>query len=134
MKLRNQATILIVDQIDTVKATFEKHIEGLSKTYTYKCKKGDLVAGDQVIVIANDQYKMVTIVSVDSTPDIDPHSTYEYAWIVQKLDLTQYNKALEAEETLMAYLKEATRKKLIREVSETLKEDLPKEALTVTTL
>lgn len=109
MSLRNQATRLMLDQIDTVKCAFEATVNANTKLYTYKCKKGQFTAGDLAVIKDSvGRYKIVQVCSVDNTASIDAKATYDYAWLVDKVDKTQYEKCLAAEQTLMDYLKPKT--------------------------
>jgi len=108
-----------MDQIDTVQCSFDaKPIEGVTKLYTYKAKRGVYQAGDLAIIDNDGKYKFVVVVSVDEVPNIDPSAAYDYKWLVQKLDTTGYKRALAAEETLMQHLRNAERTKLLAQVKE----------------
>ena len=130
MNLRNKATILLLNQIETVQCGFDaKYVEGLTKLYTYKAKKGSYKPGDVAVVETNGQYKFVRIAIVDETPNIDPYASFEYQWLIQKIDFTDYQKALDAEKTLMEYLRNAERTQLIDSVKNEVKESLPESAM-----
>lgn len=131
MNLRNKATVLLIDQIETVQVSFSPYVTGLTKLYTYKAKKGTYKAGDLALVLSPDQkYKVVEVQHVDASPTIDPYAQYEYQWLVQPIDMTQYERCMAAEEVLMEHLRNAQRTKLINEVQTELKEALPAEVNT----
>jgi len=111
MSLRNKATILMLDQIDTVRACFDaKYVEGLTKLYTYKVKKGYVQAGDLALVLdTQNRFKVVQVVSVDDTPNIDVNSAFDYKWLVQRIDTTTYDKCITAENELMYWKAKATK-------------------------
>lgn len=57
------------------------------KLYTYKTTLS-VLPGDLVIVHTNDEFKSVEVVEVSTTqPELD---SFDYKWIVSKLDLTHY--------------------------------------------
>jgi len=126
MNLRNKATILLLNQIETVQCSFNaKYREGFPKLYTYKAKKGSYKPGDIAVVETDGHYKFVYVAIVDETPNIDPYASYEYQWLIQKIDFTDYQKALDAEKILMEYLRNADRTKRMESVKNEVKESLP---------
>jgi len=131
MKLRNKATLLLLDQIETVQVSFDSYLEGLTKLYTYKAKKGVYSKGDQALVIVNGKYKVVEVQIVDPYPTIDPSVDYEYQWLAQKISLSEYNKCIAAEDTLVDYLIQAERTTVIKAIQEELKEQLPEAAIQI---
>ena len=59
--------------------------------YTFKAEvDSGLVVGDFAVVHANDALKIVKIVQVHATPNIDINARYEYKWVVQKIDFTAF--------------------------------------------
>jgi len=134
MNLRNKATILLIDQIDTVQVTFDNdYIEGLSKLYTYKAKKDLVQAGDFALVMTSKgQFKVVKVAHIDDTPNIDPYASFEYQWLVNKLDLSIHSSCLEAEEELMNWLRKSERSLLVKKVQDELKESMTPEAIEAT--
>jgi len=135
MNLRNKATVLLLDQIDTVQVTFDaKYIEGLSKLYTYKVKKGYVQEGDLALILdTQQQFKVVQVVSVDDAPNIDPFAAYEYKWIYQKVDASIYDTCMAAEDELMEWLRKSERTSLVKKVQDELKESMTPEAIEATT-
>lgn len=66
--------------------------------YTYKAPLG-LIEGDQVVVeMPGGHMRVLDVVKVDETPQIDVDSDIDYKWVVQKVDKTQYNELLAKEE------------------------------------
>ena len=124
----NQATVLMLDKIDTVKVSFEPYVEGLTKLYTYKAPKRKYAAGDLAIVVANGTYKVVQVHSIDEIQDFDPYSEMQYKWLVQKLDLTDYNKCIQTEKNIANLLIEAERRAMYTAVQTELQERLGKSA------
>lgn len=135
MNLRNKATVLLLDQIDTVQVCFDaQYIEGLTKLYTYKVKKGYVQPGDMALVLnRNDKLKAVNVVAVDDTPNIDPYASYEYQWIFQRVDTSTYDKCIAAEDELIQWLRKSERSSLVKKVQDELKESMTPEAIEATT-
>ena len=99
---RNEATLLLLDQIETVGVCFGSYVKGMTKLYTYKVKKGEYKVGDMALALMNDgKYKVVCIQRIDTIPAINPNATWEYQWLVQKIDLITYNQCLAAEDAFM---------------------------------
>ena len=63
-----------------------------NKEYTYKTDI-DFEVGDIAIVKRGQDYKFVTVATVDAP--LDPNASFEYAWIVQKLDTTDFDNRLQ---------------------------------------
>jgi hypothetical protein len=63
---------------------------GSSKQYTYKTHIEDFKVGDQAVVDARGETKIVTITQVHKTPRLDPNAPYEYKWIICKVDRDEY--------------------------------------------
>ena len=64
--------------------------------YTYKTDL-DLADGDTVVVnTPNSGLQLVKVHEVHDTPQLD--EGFDYAWIVQKIDLTNYRKLLKEDE------------------------------------
>lgn len=111
--IKNKAMLLLLDQLDTVQCTFDStYVVGLSKLYTYKCKKGFCAAGDVAIVEQASKLKFVTVVSVDATPTFDIDASFDYAWIYSKVDYTVYSSCIEAEQKLVDYIQTSQAKSL----------------------
>ena len=68
------------------------------KVYTYKTRL-KLETGDKAVVHtptdAGHEYKVVTVVRVDDTPDIALTSSMDYKWIVQKVDTLEHGNLTE---------------------------------------
>ncbi len=89
------------------------------KIYTYKTSE-NFEVGDKAIVCPNGSLKVVQIVRVDDTPQIEFGSNVEYKWIVQKIDLDSYNDRLEREEKMSVFIRQAIANKQREEVSAAL--------------
>lgn len=92
-----------------------------SETYTYKAPiKAGYKAGDLALV---DSPKgglcVVTILEVHDTPQIDVDADFDYKWLVQKVDLTEYKDIQAKEAQFRQLLNEMERAK----VREQLKKD-----------
>ncbi len=72
------------------------------KPYTYKAPSDmALKVGDQVIVEVSSEFKVVTVVEVHETPNIDySNSSIHYKWLVGKVDMASYNKCLESDKLI----------------------------------
>ncbi len=67
-----------------------------SRPYTYKVNKLiKLEVTDQVIVPTVHGTKIATVWKIHDIPEIDYDAHYEYNWVIQKIDLGQYNKDVE---------------------------------------
>jgi len=84
-----------------------------SRAYTYKAAKAlGLAVGDLAVVHtanSNVGFKVVEVVAINV--EVDYSATFEYKWVVDKVDLTSYNKMRVAEQELLKELKEAELKK-----------------------
>lgn len=72
----------------------------LEKRYTFKTFL-DLKPGDVVVVpdnAYNKNYSVAMVNSVDAAPDIDFDADFEYKWIIDKVNMEQYEKVLQTEE------------------------------------
>ena len=74
--------------MEAVSVVFDKTNTG-GKEYTYKTDI-DFSIGDIAIVETSGEYKFVRVVGLNA--GIDPDAPFEYAWIIQKLDLTAHEK------------------------------------------
>lgn len=91
--------------LKTVAAVFK----GGSQVYTYKTHT-DFTVGDYAIVhTPSNGFQVVQITQVHDTPDLDPDSRVDYKWIVQKLDVTEYDKLVARDEELAVKVKDAQR-------------------------
>jgi len=111
MKNKHLITLL-QDNYTTVKAVFA----GGEKEYTFKSDI-DFEDDDLAVVHVNGIFKIVRIVSTDGIPDIDLDAEFEYKWIVQKIDRTEYHRKMELEKEahhkLMMLEKASQRERLL---------------------
>lgn len=82
---------LLRNDFQTVVVTFDESVNTHKKQYTYKLPKSITVAeGDKLLVLVRsrnpDAYKVVTVVSVDKAPKIDPEAQFTYKWAIGRLD------------------------------------------------
>lgn len=112
-------TISALQEFNTVSVRFSD----TSKTYTYKTKE-NFEAGDKAIVNPNGMLKVVTVIDVHETPQIDFGSNIEYKWIVQKVDTRAYEAILAQEEAIAVELRKSIAAKKRKEVKQELLESL----------
>lgn len=73
--------------------------------YTYKADLSlELQVGDFVVVHANHRLAIAQVVKVDDKPVINPNATYEYKWIVDKIDTAGFVKRLQEQDAIKALL------------------------------
>lgn len=89
----------ILSLLQGVYTTVDVRFENPGKLYTYKTRI-PFKRGDNAIVDVRGVLKLVEVVNVHHTPKIDYAATFEYQWIVQKVDTTAYEKVLEGEAEL----------------------------------
>lgn len=88
--------------------------EQCSRLYTYKVKLSDNPkVGQTAIVMVARGLVMVTIVEVHDVPKIDLDAKFDYKWLVQLVDLGQYNALLQSEENFKLMLQSIERKKQV---------------------
>lgn len=98
----------------------------VEKAYTYKAKLTDnLQVNDRVILDAPRGLAIGTVVQVDSEPVIDLNATFEYKWIVGKVDLDGYRQLMEQEAKFMQLVTEAERVRQREQLLEQFKTTLP---------
>lgn len=99
--------------------------------YTYKAKH-PIAVGDYVIVETgtNNPCKLFTavVMKVDDFADIDTHSDIDYKWIVQKVDMTEYNKIKNQEKEFLDSLKVIEKIKVRNNVLNDFKKHLPEDS------
>lgn len=88
------------------------------KVYVYKVLRADMPSkGDRFVV--NSQYTssgfaIVEVVRVDDEPEINTNATYDYSWIVQKIDRARYDAVFELERQFAQKLR-AIQQKAVRQ-------------------
>ncbi len=83
---------------------------GSTKQYHYKTML-DVQDGDNVIIPANGTFKVVQVVEVIDYMDFD-EGEFSYLWVVQIVDSSAYEKALELEAEVVKLLRHDQRKTL----------------------
>lgn len=112
---------ILHEGVTAVKVKFS----GTAQLYTYKTTL-TLEVGDQVVVPGYKvPYAVAEVKEIDQL--VDHESDINYKWIVDKVDLTAYEKTLELEDTMVEQVKLAERKKKRSELAATVKEFLPDE-------
>ena len=83
---------LMQDGFTTIHVKFRVS-PGPIKTYTYKALYSDNVkSGDSVVVKAvNGHFKIAVVEAVDDFPVLDLDADFDYKWIVQKVDSTEFD-------------------------------------------
>jgi hypothetical protein len=86
--------------------------------FTYKAKLPAPAVGDQVLVDTSNQGLVVAnVVGVDPVPRIDMDADFDYKWIVQRVDRTEYDAAVAQElafaDTLQAVEAEKQREEMV---------------------
>lgn len=103
---------LLQENYTTVSVVFtgaETDSEDL-KRYTYKLPLGDYYEpGDFAVVMTPSGLKLVQIVEIHVKPRIDLQAEYTYKWIVQKVDMSEYNARVEKEEAFLDILTDIER-------------------------
>lgn len=93
-----------------------------STRYTYKTVDAIIEEGDKVLVYTPSQkYEVVTVRKVMDADEVDLYA-YRYAFIVQRVDTTQYDAMLENEETLLRSLRNRSRNAQARQAVQALME------------
>lgn len=73
--------------------------------YTFKAElDSGLKAGDFAVVHANDELKIVRVVEVHSSPDIQHDAQFQYKWVIQRIDFELYRERLKEERKLSRLL------------------------------
>ena len=90
-----------------------------NKVYTYKTSE-DFTEGDHAVVCPSGILKIVQIVRVDDTPQIDFGSNVEYKWIVQRVSTVTYDTILDQEEQMAIQLRKTIANSKRKEVKEAL--------------
>lgn len=59
--------------------------------YTFKAEiDSGLQVGDYAVVHARNQLQIVKIVEIHQVPNIDKNATFEYKWVIQKIDFDNF--------------------------------------------
>lgn len=106
----------------TVAIVFEMTNEP-KKAWTYKAPNSlELTVGDLVVVQANTSFKVGKVAEVHAEPQIDTDSDIDYKWVIDKVDLTLFNKIQENEEAFLAQLKKMQKQSVANQITATLAE------------
>ncbi len=68
-------------------------VEKAVRLFRYKVR-GAIAEGDLVVVDTKGGLRIATVVAVDAVPMIDCGQQFDYKWIVQRVDMTEYNQAV----------------------------------------
>ena len=71
----------------TVMVRFEKG----GKQYTYKTHITDFKVGDEAVVEVKGVTKIVVVTQTHKAPRLDANASYQYKWIICKVDRSVYN-------------------------------------------
>lgn len=84
---------------------------GARRLYTYKVLTEDGVkVGDTVVVdTPRDGLKLGLVVEVHKSPQINVSATFNYKWIVQKVDTSRYDVAVQKEDEFLETMQEVER-------------------------
>jgi len=125
MKSKNAASILI-DDLKTVGVQFKAS----DRSYTYKTIDDTLCEGDKVVVETRGHFKVASVVEIHKVPQISLDSTYDYKWIIQKIDDSHVRELEAREEAFSERILEMEQRKIKEQALEALgvdKKDLAKE-------
>jgi len=118
MNYRNLAA-MINPEMTTLKACYVRDAAELqeAKKYTFKVSRGlafRLSVGDYIVVAnASDTItKVVMVASVDNDNEIDIDDNIDYAWVVDKVDTTEFEKNVRKEIELAVAIEKERRKSI----------------------
>ena len=106
------SVFLINDKARAVRTLYDPaDPHNVHKSYTkssiFKTLDPSIKKDDLVIVPTNTRHKFTVVKVLETDVDVDFDSKEEVLWIVDKLDLTIYNKTLEAEQGSLEIIKSA---------------------------
>lgn len=84
------------------------------KTYTYVTHIEGLARGDAVIVQAAGEIKIAYVESVDEDVEIEPNSTVQYKWIIDRVDMAAHTANMERNSLIETEMAQAYRNNLRR--------------------
>lgn len=121
---QNHIVSMLQSGYTTVNVTYQlqaEFIEGVTKSYTFKTFLA-LIEGD-IVVVPNDQkgFSLVKVIEVHKEPQIDLDATYDYKWIIDRVDFTTYDMVLTKEKESTEQLRKAQQYNKRKEVLEGLK-------------
>jgi hypothetical protein len=92
-----------------------------ARSYTYKASTAmNLQPGDRVVVPANEEMKVAHVTAVHAEPQIDFTAPYALKWVVQRVDMTEYDRQCAAEAAALAELTRAQQRRAQEEALRTL--------------
>ncbi|QMV29725.1 hypothetical protein [Vibrio phage vB_VnaS-AQKL99] len=93
---------LLNTNLKTIGVQFKDHNgQPFGKVYTYKTDIKELEVGDEVVVDApSTGLTVVVVAEVHDIADLDEKATFEYKWIVCKVDTEAHKARLEKEDEL----------------------------------
>jgi hypothetical protein len=95
-------------------------------TYTYKIAKSvGIKVHDRCVVMVPGGLKIVRVVKVDETPDIDIDAGHDYKWVVQKIDLEAYQAQIDKEKMFADTMLQVERAKQRESLITDFKNGLP---------
>ena len=116
MNFRNVAALMNSERVTTLSVIFaeDAKFSDSHKKYTYKVTRKlaeQLTANDKVLVATSNNTisKVAVVVEVHDSAEIDVDSGLEYAWVVDKIDMTGFEEALAEEEMLAEALRKERR-------------------------
>jgi hypothetical protein len=97
------------------------------RTYIYKVPKDAGVKVDDAVVVdsPSNGLTIARVVEVHSAPQIDLDAPFEYKWIVQKIDRTDYDQRIAREREFADKMLEVERVKQRESVLQDMREHLP---------
>lgn len=78
-----------IDVDDIINGTIARPIN--QPHYTFKAElDSGLAVGDYVVVHAQQTLKIVQIIAVHDTPKIDSNASFEYKWVIERIDFQAF--------------------------------------------
>jgi hypothetical protein len=125
----NHLISLLQEDYTTVKVRFSQDNSktfNSPKLYTYKTREKFSVDDYAVVMVAG-HLQIVKVEEVDDCIDLDFDSGIEYRWIVQRIDLANYETLMEQEKEVSDLIRKAENKQKLKQLRENM-EDLLKDS------
>lgn len=120
------ASLIINEGLRTIKVSFSQNRNTIddraTALYTYKTLDDTIKENDIVVVKVGDRIKTASVIKVDTVADLT--GDFDYQWIVQKIDTTEYDKLNEMEQGASEKLRELEQKTMIENAKDLLSESL----------